>query len=161
MFAQEKVWLIDVWLVVEQAWGNQVCLVYCRPLITPALKICSRSHTRAVCRLSIGRPCQPTLTEQGLGGASSGTLFRWTPAVVIGSNTPAILHSKGLTLVTAANPAHRRRDSQTLFALYAGEYAPNLPSLQVNFTLPPETQAGMASVQLSAAWMAGDEIPVR
>jgi hypothetical protein len=47
--------------------------------------------------------------------------------------------------------------------LYAGEYAPNTPASQVNFTLLPETQAGMASVQLSAAWMSGPavQIPVR
>src|SRR5437899_3125179 len=27
-FAQDKVWLIHIGLVVEQAWGNQVCLMY-------------------------------------------------------------------------------------------------------------------------------------
>jgi uncharacterized protein (TIGR03437 family) len=118
-----------------------------------------------------------------------------TPAVVITSNGPAIVHSKDFTLVSAANPA-QPGEILTLFArglgplrpagekselrtansplevivngvtstpLYAGEYAPNSPALQVNFKVPPETQAGMASVQLSAAWLVGAaiQIPVR
>jgi hypothetical protein len=36
VFTQDKVWLIYVWLVVEQARRNQVCLVYHSALITPA-----------------------------------------------------------------------------------------------------------------------------
>ena len=118
-----------------------------------------------------------------------------TPAVVITSNGPAIVHSKDFTQVSAANPAHPG-EILTLFAsglgplrpandksalrtanspievtvngvtadvLYAGEYAANLPALQVNFTLPPDTQAGTANVQVSAAWMLGPavQIPVR
>jgi uncharacterized protein (TIGR03437 family) len=118
-----------------------------------------------------------------------------TPAVVVTSNGPAVVHSMDFSQVTSANPAHPG-EILTLFAsglgplrsagdksalrtanspievtvngvtstlLYAGEYAPNSSASQVNFTLPPETQAGMANVQLSAAWMVGTavQIPVR
>jgi hypothetical protein len=33
VFAQDEVWLIHIGLVVEQAWGNQVCLMYRATLI--------------------------------------------------------------------------------------------------------------------------------
>src|SRR5712691_6339205 len=36
VFAQDKVWLIHVGLVFEQAWGNQVCLMYRATLIASA-----------------------------------------------------------------------------------------------------------------------------
>src|SRR6266704_1693344 len=36
VFAQDKVWLIHIGLAVEQAWGNQVCLMYRATLIASA-----------------------------------------------------------------------------------------------------------------------------
>src|SRR3989454_11839814 len=38
VFAQDEIGLIDVWLVLEQAGRNQICLVYCTTLLAASYR---------------------------------------------------------------------------------------------------------------------------
>jgi uncharacterized protein (TIGR03437 family) len=121
------------------------------PMAAPAVVITSNGpaivHSRDFTLVSAANPAQPgeilTLFATGLG-----------PLAPTDGKNP---------LRTANSPLEVTVNGLTSAMLYAGEYAPNSAALQVNFTLPPETPAGTASVQLSAAWILGEavQIPVR
>jgi len=121
------------------------------PMTTPSVVITSNGpaivHSKDFALVTAANPAQPgeilTLFAGGLGPLRPAN----DKAALRTANSPIEVTVNGVTSTT----------------LYAGEYAPNSPAFQVNFTVPPETQSGMASVQLSAAWMPGPavQIPVR
>jgi uncharacterized protein (TIGR03437 family) len=43
---------------------------------------------------------------------------------------------------------------------YAGGYPDTVDNYQVNFRMPNDLASGLASVQLSAAWIAGAEVRI-
>ena len=44
--------------------------------------------------------------------------------------------------------------------LYAGGYPNTMDNFQVNFRMPGDVATGLASVQLSAAWVVGAEVKI-
>ncbi len=58
VFAQDKVWLIHIGLVVEQAWGNQVCLMYRATLMASAR--CRQDLLAQPCQIYFELLAQPT-----------------------------------------------------------------------------------------------------
>ena len=128
--------------------GGWHFVVHLVPMATPAVLITPSGpailHSQDFALVSAANPARPgeilTLFADGLGPlrpADDNNGLRTT-------NSPIGVTVNGI-------------ESDVL---YAGEYAPNAPALQVNFTLPPETQAGMASVQLSSAWIPGTAVQI-
>jgi hypothetical protein len=87
-----------------------------------------------------------TLFATGLGptrpGVDPGQVFTTSPAQVANSPIDVLVNGKAGDL------------------LYAGGYPNTVDSFQVNFRIPADTAPGMAVVQLSAAWVAGNEIRI-
>jgi hypothetical protein len=87
-----------------------------------------------------------TLFASGLGptrpGVDPGSPFTASPLQIV--NSPV-----GLTV--NGEPAE---------VLYAGGYPGAVDRYQVNFRVPDETKAGMASLQLTSAWIAGASVNI-
>jgi uncharacterized protein (TIGR03437 family) len=121
------------------------------PMATPAVVVTPNGpavvHSKDFALVTVTNPAHPgeilTLFANGLG--------------------PLRPADDSNALRTANSPIEVTVNGVKSDMLYAGEYAPNSPALQVNFTLPPDTQAGTTSVQLSAAWIPGGtvQVPVR
>lgn len=99
------------------------------------------------------RPAQPgevlTLYASGLGPTRPGI-------------DPRQLFPAGAVHV-ATSPVEVLVNGNPSEFLYAGGYPNTADNYQVNFRIPADTTPGMATVQLSAAWILGGEvrIPVR
>ena len=118
------------------------------PIATPTVAVTPNGpavvHSKDFALITAANPAHPgeilTLFASGLG--------------------PLSPPSDKSPLRTANSPIEITVNGVTSNILYSGEYASNSPALQVNFTLPPETQAGTANVQLSAAWMTGPPVQI-
>ena len=100
--------------------------------------------------VTAAKPAHPgeilTLLAYGLGptrpGVDPGQIFTSSPLQVATSPVVVLVNGKAGD------------------ALYAGGY-PNTPdTYQVNFRMPDDTAPGMASIQLSVAWVAGSEVRI-
>ena len=87
-----------------------------------------------------------TLFASGLGptrpGVDPGSPFTANPLQIV--NSPV-----GLTV-----------NGQPAEVLYAGGYSGAVDRYQVNFRVPDETKTGMASLQLTSAWIAGASVNI-
>jgi hypothetical protein len=63
-------------------------------------------------------------------------------------------------LQTVNSPVDITVNGTAAEVLYAGGYPGSVDSYQVNFRLPSGLPAGMASLQISAAWIAGPAVPI-
>ena len=87
-----------------------------------------------------------TLFASGLGptrpGVDPGQVFTASPTQAVNSPVDILVNGKAGDV------------------LYAGGYPNTMDSYQVNFRMPADTVAGMAAVQLSAAWIFGSEVKI-
>ena len=87
-----------------------------------------------------------TLFASGLGptrpGVDPGQVFTASPAQLASSPIDVLVNG------TAGE------------VLYAGGYPNTVDSYQVNFRIPDDAAAGMAAIQLRAAWILGAEVRI-
>jgi uncharacterized protein (TIGR03437 family) len=85
-----------------------------------------------------------TLFAAGLGptrpGVDAGQPFTASPSQIVSSPIDVLVNGK------------------TSEVLYSGGYPNSVDDYQVNFRLPADLASGVASLQISAAWVAGGEV---
>jgi hypothetical protein len=85
-----------------------------------------------------------TLIASGLGptrpGVDPGQLFTASPTQIVSSPIDVLINGKSSEV------------------LYSGGYPNTMDNFQVNFRLPSDVISGLASVQISAAWVVGGEV---
>ena len=124
------------------------------PMITPDIAATSTGpaivHSSDYSPVTAAKPAHAgevlTLFASGLGptrpGVDPGQVFTASPIQVANSPIDVLVNGKAGEV------------------LYAGGYPNTVDRFQVNFRIPVDTVAGMATVQLSAAWVLGGEVRI-
>ena len=107
-------------------------------------------HSSDYSPVTAGKPAHAgellTLFASGLGptrpGVEPGQVFTTSPPQVASSPIDVLVNGKAGDV------------------LYAGGYPDTVDNYQVNFRMPADTAAGMAAIQLSAAWITGTEVKI-
>jgi uncharacterized protein (TIGR03437 family) len=108
------------------------------------------THSRDFSVVTVSKPATPgetlSLFATGLGptrpGVDPGQLFPATPLAIVNSPVDVTVNGKSVEVLGAVG------------------YPGSLNGYQVNFRLPPDTPAGMATIQLSAAWITGSAVTI-
>lgn len=122
-----------------------------RPEITMLPSGPAIAHSSDFAPVSAAKPAAPgeilSLVATGLGPVS--------PVVDLGKPFPAN------PLAAVNSPVEVTVNGKAAEVLGAVGYPGSVDSYQVNFRVPPDTERGLASIQLSAAWISGTPVSIR
>jgi hypothetical protein len=121
-----------------------------RPEILAASGVAAIVHSGDYSPVSAANPAKAgevlTLFASGLGptrpGLDPGQAFTENPLQIVNSPIEILI------------------DGRSAEVLYAGGHPGTVDRYQVNFRLPSDSQSGLATVQLTSAWIAGSDVKI-